>query len=226
MASSELSAVRCPLLLDLGSGPEPASGYEGVDFGVEGVFHHDLFAGGRWPWDDDSVDGLRAWHVIEHVPHERVNIGTGWAKTKRRSPGSEPVTTEVSFTRTQDAFFWFFDEAFRIAKPGALFELAWPHPWHDHADQDPTHTRRIPVATLHYLSREGRRIMRVNQYPVACDWRIVPGSVMQVGSDEELAPFRLDIGDPSQTISPDVARHVGSFHEIRAVLRKPEKDEP
>lgn len=208
--------------LDLGSGLEPAPGYTGVDFGVDGILHHDLFEGGKWPWEDESVDGLRAWHVIEHIPHGRVPIGTAWAKSLRKSPGKEPVLTEVSFTRTQDTFFWFFDEAFRIAKRGARFELAWPHPWHDHADQDPTHCRRIPIATLNYLSREGRRALRVSQYPVACDWHVVPGSVLQLGTNEELAPFQLwDPRAENGGINPDAARHVGTFHEIRATLIKP-----
>lgn len=202
------------LFLDLGSGPDPAPGYLGIDLDGDGdrVVHFDLFSGFQWPWEDESVDGLRAWHVIEHIPRGRVPLGMADAVTLVKTPGGEPRRATIVYRRTQDAFFRFFDEAFRIAKPGARFELAWPHPWHDHADQDPTHERRIPVAQLFYLSREGRRTMRVHHYPVTCDWRVVPGSVQVLGEDGALAPYD----------SPEVAaRHIGSFHEIRATLVKP-----
>jgi hypothetical protein len=210
-----------PLHLDLGSGPEPASDFTGVDYGCEPapdkvVIHCDLWDGRPWPFEANSIEKLRAWHCIEHIPHERIVIGMGWAKTKRRTHGKdgsvESTVEKVNYPITQDAFFWFFDEAFRIAASGCTFELAWPHPWHDHADQDPTHCRRIPIATLNYLSREGRRTLRVHHYPVSCDWQISPGSVFQLGTEGELLPYD----------SPEVAaRHVGSFHEIRAVLVKP-----
>lgn len=196
------------LYLDLGSGPEPAPGHLGVDLGGDGVrvLHFDLFDGRDWPWEDETVDGLRAWHVIEHIPRERVSLGTATAIGLVKRPGQPPQKMETVYRRTQDAFFRFFDEAFRVAKPGARFELAWPHPWHDHADQDPTHARRIPVSTLHYLSAEGRRLLRVNQYPVSCDWRIVEGSVQILTTS----------GSP--VARPD---DVNVFHEIRATLHKP-----
>jgi hypothetical protein len=202
-----------PLWLDLGSGPTPAPDFLGVDLGGDGdgVVHVDLWNGHRWPFESNSIERLRAWHVIEHIPHDRVPLEMTEAKVLRRSNGVE-TRSVVPFRRTQDAFFWFFDEAFRIAKSGCTFELAWPHPWHEHAVQDPTHCRSVSVATLHYLSREGRRSLRVHHYPVSCDWHIVPGSVTVLGSDESLLPY------DSHEVA---ARHVGAFHEIRATLIKP-----
>lgn len=200
--------------LDLGSGPTPADGYTGVDYGVEAapgsiVMHVNLWDGTPWPFDSGSIERLRAWHVIEHINHDRIRIGTGVAKVERRVPSGVPVIRHQEFPITQDAFFWFFDEAYRVAKPGCVFELAWPYPWHEHADQDPTHCRRVPESMLHYLSREGRNALRVNQYPMTCDWRIT--DVKRLGTDVALEPFS----------SPEVAsRHVGAFHEIRATLVK------
>jgi hypothetical protein len=215
-----------PLWLDLGSGPEPAPGFTGVDFGCEAtpgsdaeIVHCDLFNGFRWPWEDESIEKVRAWHVIEHIPHDRIPREMRMAKIRRltRTPSGESIVTnhEEPYRITQDAFFWFFDEAFRIAKPGCTFELAWPHPWHEHADQDPTHHRRIPLATIFYLSREGRRTMRVHHYPVSCDWHVVDGSAMCLGSDDDLRPY------PNAEMA---RRHVGAFHEIRVTLIKPTKE--
>lgn len=210
--------------LDLGSGPCPAAGYVGVDLfeqdpseSGQRVVFADLFDGTPWPFESGSVKLLRASHVIEHIPHDRVHIGTTAVKRVVRAPGKEPVTHWVHIPRSQDAFFWFFDEAYRVAAPGCRFELRWPHPQSDDADQDPTHCRRIPSATLHYLSREGRRHLRVERYPVSCNWQTEPGSVFELGTPERMAPFTREDG------SFDVAaarRAHGVFHEITAVLVK------
>lgn len=208
--------------LDLGSGPCPAPGYVGVDLcvadaGSSSVLYCDLFEGNPWPFESGSIERLRASHVIEHIPHERVVVGTTRVTRRILSPHREPITIRESIGKTQEAFFWFFDEAYRIAKPGCRFELAWPHPQSDAADQDPTHTRRIPVSTLHYLSRQGRRTLGVHHYPVDCDWVVEPGSVMELASDEALSPFVL--ADGSIDIAAAKRAH-GVFHEIRAVLVK------
>jgi SAM-dependent methyltransferase len=53
--------------LDLGCGPSPADGYEGVDlFPGPGVVHVvDLEQ--PWPWDPNSVEGVNCSHLVEHV---------------------------------------------------------------------------------------------------------------------------------------------------------------
>jgi SAM-dependent methyltransferase len=55
--------------LDLGSGPEPREGYEGVDItAYEGVPHQvDLFSY-PWPFADHSVTEVQCHHFVEHVP--------------------------------------------------------------------------------------------------------------------------------------------------------------
>ena len=204
-----------PRALDLGSGPCPAAGFVGVDLLSQDsprVVFADLWSGERWPFEDGSIHALRASHVIEHIPHDRVKTGerVGFVREIRR-PGLPPIVEQGSVEVTQDAFFWFFDEAFRVAAPGCRFELWWPHPWHDHADQDPTHCRRVPTATLRYINGEGRRGLRVAHYPVSCDWQIE--SVTEIGTDASLKYYADDIFKARQ--------HVGSFHEIAAVLFKP-----
>jgi hypothetical protein len=207
------------LSLDLGSGPEPAPGYVGVDLLDQDeprVVFANLWNGEPWPFEDGSVERLRASHVIEHIPHSLIHIGRQRIRRQIVSPLGSKSTHFVSVPTTQDAFFWFFDEAWRVAQSGCRFELSWPHPQSDPADQDPTHTRRIPSATLHYLSKEGRAAMRVTHYPVTCDWRVE--SCTELAGDAELSRFTRQDG------SVDVAeakRHHGVFHEIVAVLVKP-----
>lgn len=205
--TADTSEPPISLCLDLGSGPEPAPGYTGVDLACDAtdgavVMHHDLWSGEPWPFDDGSILRLRAHHVIEHIPHDRICIGQAVAKTIRKSPGGVPVVGHQIYRVTQDAFFWFFDEAYRIAAPGCRFELAWPHPLNDAADQDPTHCRRVPVSALHYLNHVGRRALRVFHYPVGCDWIV---ETVTVYGDE--------------TIQADETRW-NKCHEIRATLVK------
>ena len=59
-------------LIDLGCGSRKAEGHYGVDYfqfpGVDQVFDLD---GGKWPLEDNSFDGARSIHVIEHLSDTR-----------------------------------------------------------------------------------------------------------------------------------------------------------
>lgn len=217
-------AAPALLSLDLGSGPYPAAGYVGVDLDPgaavptpDGFVFCNLLDGRPWPFDDSSVQRLRAWHFIEHIPHERVVIGKTRVRRTIQSPGQPRRNIQSFIDVTQDAFFWFFDECHRIAAPGCRFELAWPHPDCDAADQDPTHARRVRPSTLRYLSRETRARMGVSHYPAHCNWEL-DGDAQELGDAAALEPFRQADG------SIDVAaarRARGVFTECRAVLIKP-----
>lgn len=143
------------LCLDLGSGPRPADGFQGVDM-VEGVTDHCLVLdnGTRWPWDNNSVSQLRSSHFIEHIRACEVPV----------------YNREKQWSGNQDAFFFFFDEAYRIAKPGATFQLIWPDLQSERAFQDPTHRRFIPRMSLLYLDKAWRKQTGLDHYNVQCDW--------------------------------------------------------
>lgn len=148
-AKAKIITPSEPLRLDLGSGPRPAEGFKGVDI-VKGVtdFQFDLASPYRWPWEDNSVDALRSSHFIEHLP----------------------AIYHTTLGEPKDALFHFFDEAFRVAKPGATFELCWPALKSVRAFQDPTHRRFIPAESLAYLSKANRDGMGLSHYNVQCNW--------------------------------------------------------
>jgi hypothetical protein len=152
--------------LDLASGQNCRDGFEGVDcYACEGVkWKVDLVTGERWPWADSSVDELHCSHFIEHIPAEFITYGSGH--------------------RRKDALFFFFDEAFRIIKPGGLFTIIWPNLKNVAAFQDPTHRRFLPLEFTHYLSREGREAMRVSHYNADCNW-LAEGEVKVIQSEHE-----------------------------------------
>ena len=176
--------MSAPLRHDLGSGPNPADVYVGVDSAFSGVGFVccDLASGRPWPFADESVDELRSSHFIEHVPASDVvarqyvdNICNG---ERVRSPSAW-----LTAYGRRDALIWVFEEAWRVAKPGALFHLSWPslydeqtgafQPW---AFADPTHRRFIPKQFLHYLSAADRASLQV-PYDWRCNWVELPGGV-------------------------------------------------
>lgn len=170
-----------PLRLDLGSGPRPAPGFQGVDR-VPGITDFDLNMcdGTSWPWSDNSVDELRSSHMIEHIDTVYLQGIDGY-------PGGEV-----------DALYWFFDEAYRIAKPGAVFTIQWPALKSVRAFQDPTHRRFIPAETLTYLCIDGRKAMGEEHFGIKCNWigTVAPTIMTQPESEEDKAmSLRADSSD-------------------------------
>ncbi len=170
------------LKLDLGSGPRPHVGYKGVDV-IPGVtdFTCDLWSGEKWPWKDSSVDGLRASHVIEHI---------------------DALYVKAYNAPRIDAFLFFFSEAWRVAKPGAVFDLQWPALKSTRAFQDPTHRRFIPAEQMGYLSKQGRQQLTVDHYACTCDWvteSVIPTIVTPVETEEDkVMALRADSSDEKQ----------------------------
>lgn len=132
------------LKLDLGSGPRPIEGFKGVDI-AEGVtdFCFDLLSGEKWPWEDNSVDEMHSSHFIEHI-----ESGNRWE----------------TYRGMGNLKLFFFEEAYRIIKPGGFFKLSWPALQNVRAFQDPTHCDYIPAERMSYLLREARKQMGVEHY--------------------------------------------------------------
>lgn len=179
MSKPELAA---PLRLDLGSGARPREGFQGVDIAaIAGVFPCDLTSGQRWPWGSETVDELNSSHFIEH-------IGADYVEVMRRTESGNVLRVQ------QDRLLFFFDEAYRIIKPGGLFHLAWPALQSTDAFRDPTHRRFIPLEMLYYLSRESRHQMGLDHYEANCDWVVKPDSTFLQQTPEKLEPpLRYDL---------------------------------
>jgi len=138
--------------LDLGCGRVPFGGFTGVDkdWGPNIIGWNLLEF--PWPWADQSIEALRSSHLIEHLP------AYPW--------------------QGKDILVRFFEEAWRICKPGALFHLRWPVPFDvqtgapiPSAWWDPTHYRHIPHEQItSYFWRDGRKAMDVEGYGIRCNW--------------------------------------------------------
>lgn len=116
--------------LDLGCGPNPAPGFEGVDsLPFDGKVQHvcDLRTA-PWPFEDNSVEEARASHFLEHL----TNLDNKW----------ERVT--------------FFNELHRILKPKAGAMITIPHWASIRYYGDPTHKEPFSEFGLYYLSKDWR----------------------------------------------------------------------
>ena len=160
--------MTTPLRLDLGCGPRPKAGFMGIDLcEAPGVVPFDLASGMPWPFEDESVDALYSSHLIEHLPAGKIAVHGG-------------TVGSIYWLGQRDALCWFMDQAWRVARLGAPFEIRWPALLDDRTKQicltafeDPTHYRFIPASTfVMYFNRQGRKVRGVEQYPIVCNWRV------------------------------------------------------
>jgi len=111
--------------LNLGCGQNKQAGYVNADrepaVQPDVVMDLEKFP---WPFEDDSVDEVLAFHVLEHV-------------------GATP-----------ELFIRIMQELYRVCRKGATVRIAVPHPRHDNFFDDPTHVRAITPMTLELFSRE------------------------------------------------------------------------
>lgn len=122
--------VESPLRLDLGAGKNKKPGFLGVDsLKFDGVdVVHDLRTT-PWPWADNSVDEAHCSHFLEHL----TNFGGANERVK------------------------FFNELYRVLKPGAGCQIIIPHWSSNRYYGDPTHKEPFSEMGFYYLSREWRK---------------------------------------------------------------------
>ncbi len=152
------------LKLDLGCGGNLQAGFHGVDahlgerpgvgatpFAPGAITRWDLWDGAAWPFATGSVSELHASHVIEHI---------------------EAGNRHQTYTGQTNLFMFFFEEAWRVAKPGATFTLLWPDLKSVRAFMDPPHCQFIPAERLLYLDRNWREMNKLDHYltKTGCDW--------------------------------------------------------
>lgn len=118
-----------PPKLDLGCGPNKKEGFTGVDcFKFVGVDVVCDLSKGKWPWADNSVDEAHCSHFIEHL----TNFGGKYERVR------------------------FFNELWRVLKPGGTCQVIIPH-WNSvRYYGDPTHKEPFSEMGFHYLSKEWR----------------------------------------------------------------------
>lgn len=119
-----------PLKIDIGCGKNKKPGFIGFDsLKMDGV---DVVGDIRekWPWEDSSVDEAHCSHVLEHL----TNFGEKYERVH------------------------FFNELYRVLKPGAGCQLIFPHWASQRFYGDPTHKEVFSEFGFYYLSKEWRKV--------------------------------------------------------------------
>lgn len=143
-----------PVRIDLGAGLKPKEGFIGVDsidFGNGNMVCN--IGSERWPCEDSSVDEAHCSHVLEHL----TNFNDKW----------ERVT--------------FFNELWRVLKPGASCSLIIPHWSSSRYYGDPTHKEVISEFAFYYLDPKWREVnaphadIKYNPNGYKCDLEVTWG---------------------------------------------------
>lgn len=149
MSTKKSKKNKDPFKLDLGCGRNLQKGFTGVDIvgkpQTDAHIVHDLMSF-PWPFKDNSIKEVHSSHYLEHIKH-----GDGY----------------------HDPFFQFFDELYRILKPGGLARFVVPYWSSVRAIQDPTHMRSIGEPTFFYLSQQWRKMNKLEHYPIKCNFDLV-----------------------------------------------------
>ena len=123
--------------LNFGSGNDPLEGFINVDFlkRDDVDFEYNLMDF-PYPWDDNSVEEIRAIDVIEHLDHY--------------TDKSSPV---VDFHR-KPTIMCFIEECYRILQPGGLLYIQTPHWDSDLFKIDVTHVRGFHENSFDFFDDE------------------------------------------------------------------------
>ena len=159
--------------IDLGCGKNKQKDFIGVDqYEMEGVDVVMDIGSDRWPWEDNSVDEAFSSHFIEHL----TNFEGKWQRVH------------------------FFNELYRVLKPGAKCTLIFPHWASTRFYGDPTHREPFSEMGFYYLSKEWRMAnaphtdKTVNPNGYDCDLQAVWGNGMHaaiVPRSQEFQQFAM-----------------------------------
>lgn len=117
-----------PIKLNLGCGDEILAGYINCD--MDSAKADMLFDAAKIPFPDNSVDEIRAYHLIEHFPFQKgLGVLKEWFRVLK--PNGKLVTETPDLLNTCKKFVE-VDEQSRIVLYGHFF--AWPDlsPWQTH----------------------------------------------------------------------------------------------
>jgi SAM-dependent methyltransferase len=144
--------------IDLGCGEKKKEGYIGLDqYAMSGVDHVLKIGTEIWPFENESVDEAYSNNFLEHLSN--------------LNGANERVH--------------FFNELFRVLRPGAKAFIAIPH-WNSNRYYgDPTHKEPFSEFGVYYLNREWRLSqaphtdIRWNSNGYTCDFDSKLGYVLQ-----------------------------------------------
>src|SRR3990167_4643725 len=179
------------LRLDLACGNNKQKGFIGIDITkkeTKADIEHNLLKDFPWPFEDNSVDEVFCSHFLEHIPQ-----GDGY----------------------HDPLWDFFNELWRILKPGAGVRFVCPYYTSVRAFQDPTHHRFINEPMFQYFDKEWRKLNKLEHYPVHTNFKVVK---IDHSVSEEF------IGKAQDAVSYQAMHMWNVVTDIMVTLQKPKLD--
>jgi len=153
------------LKLDLACGDNKREGYKGIDVvKTDSVDYVVDLQSYPWPIESESAEEINCSHYIEHIPHVDVQ---GIIKNCN---SFEEFKEKLS--NTKDGLVNFFNELYRILKPGGKVYLVAPYYTSMRAYGDPTHTRYIGDYSFYYLNREWMTENKLSHYGLDCNFDV------------------------------------------------------
>jgi SAM-dependent methyltransferase len=140
--SMRARGIEDPVCYDLGCGYDRMPGFTGLDYYANdpNILKTDLFAL-KWEVDGKPLPGESADLLYSSHFVEHVPYWNG-----------------------------FFEEAYRIMKPGAYFVIVTPYLTSNRAFQDPDHKQFISEERYQYLNKEWRDVNNLSHYSAAVNF--------------------------------------------------------
>jgi DNA modification methylase len=151
--------------LDLACGNNKRENFKGIDVVktdvTDYVFDLQSFP---WPIESESAEHVHCSHYIEHIPHSNIN------SILKQSNSFEEFKEKMSTSKDGMVEFW--NELYRILKPGGKASLIAPYYTSQRAFGDPTHERFIADSTFWYLNKNWMTENHLEHYGLNCDFDV------------------------------------------------------
>ena len=158
--------------LDLACGNNKRDGYAGIDIvktdSTDYVWDLQQYP---WPIESESVEEINCSHYIEHIKHDNnmLELKSILASCSSFEEFKSKLVDE-DYNKPQDGLIKFFNELYRVLKPGGKVHIVAPYYSSIRAVGDPTHVRLIGDSTFWYVNKKWREDNHLEHYGLMCDF--------------------------------------------------------